>query len=105
MDNKEAIKEINKNRELFHSLVFFTKALDHAIETMMNVDQLLQLCNQVEEEKGVHHIHINDVRTTLINDCTTCKYGLENIDFEKCVKCMKSQDYYTEWESENDKTN
>lgn len=111
MDNKEAI-EFLKNmiaeksastigREgFFVELMYYhIESLKLAIKALDNENKLLQLCDQLEQEKGVNHIHINDVRTILINDCTTCKYGLEDIDFEKCVKCRETQGY-GEWESE-----
>ena len=33
-----------------------------------------------------------------LRDCTTCKYGLESLKFEKCLKCID----YSEWEADNE---
>ena len=60
MTNKEAIKIINDNRDLFHSLGMFNMALDYTIKALERIDlidfnlhALKTLCNEPKKKRQV----------------------------------------------------
>lgn len=77
MTNKEAIEIINKNRDIFHSLVSFTKALDLAIKALENDIIKCDACvykDYFDDNAGVIGQWMYNYRNKRYRTCSVCGY-------------------------------